>query len=65
LILSYREEAKKALQRDVDIEEVLEAEVRAQIARAKYLPATEKKQFDQIKKDITAQLSSLRAKEGF
>ena len=65
MILSYREEAKKALQRDVDIEEVLEAEVRAQIARAKYLPATEKKQFDQIKKDITAQLSSLRAKEGF
>jgi len=65
LILSYREEAKKALQRDVDIEEVLEIDVRAQIARAKYLPATEKKQFDQIKKDIVTQLSSLRAKEGF
>ncbi len=59
LILFFYEEAKKALQAKVYLDEILEIPVREKIARAKYLPESDILNLAQIKRDITNEIRQL------
>ncbi len=64
LILEFDELAKDALDKNVDIEDVLELGVREQIGRAKYIPETEMSKFDEILAEIKSEMRALTDEGG-
>ena len=59
LILEFDELAKDALEKNVDIEDILELGVREQIGRAKYIPESEMSKFDEILAEIKSEMRAL------
>lgn len=64
LILTFDELAKDALEKNVDIEDVLELGVREQIGRAKYIPESEMNKFDEILAEIKSEMRALTDEGG-
>ena len=64
LILTFDELAKEALEKNVDIEDVLELGVREQIGRAKYIPESEMNKFDEILAEIKSEMRALTDEGG-
>ncbi len=64
LILDFDELAKDALQKNVDIEDILELGVREQIGRAKYIPESEMSKFDEILAEIKSEMRALTDEGG-
>jgi len=62
LIIECHRQSQKALEREVDIEEIIKIDARNQIARAKYIEDEKAVDFDDIIKRVSEQLSSLEAK---
>ncbi len=59
LILTFDKLAGEALDKNVDIEDILELPVREQIGRAKYIPESEMNRFDEILAEIKKEMSEL------
>lgn len=59
LIISYYEQGKDALDKGVDIEDLIEIPVREKIGRAKYIEETECERFDEIEKELKAEIQQL------
>lgn len=64
LILTFDELAKEALEKNVDIEDILELGVREQIGRAKYIPESEMTKFDEILAQIKSEMRALTDEGG-
>ena len=64
LILEFDELAKDALEKNVDIEDILELSVREQIGRAKYIPESEMSKFDEILAEIKSEMRALTDEGG-
>lgn len=64
LILEFDRLAQDALDKNVDIEDILELEVREQIGRAKYIPETEMSRFDDILAEIKKEMLALTNEGG-
>ncbi len=64
LILTFDELAKEALEKNVDIEDILELGVREQIGRAKYIPESEMTKFDEILAEIKSEMRALTDEGG-
>lgn len=64
LILTFDELAKEALDKNVDIEDILELGVREQIGRAKYIPESEMTKFDEILAEIKSEMRALTDEGG-
>ena len=64
LILTFDELAKEALEKNVDVEDILELSVREQIGRAKYIPETEMSKFDEILAEIKSEMRALTDEGG-
>ena len=64
LILTFDELAKEALEKNVDIEDILELGVREQIGRAKYIPESEMNKFDEILAEIKSEMRALTDEGG-
>ncbi|MBQ7653334.1 MAG: V-type ATP synthase subunit A [Clostridia bacterium] len=62
LILMSYDEGLRALEKDVDIEDVLEMKVREKIGRSKYIEEANIASFDDIEKELTAEVNELIAK---
>lgn len=64
LILEFDRLAQDALDKSVDIEDILELAVREQIGRAKYIPETEMSRFDDILAEIKKEMLALTNEGG-
>ncbi|MCQ2409005.1 MAG: V-type ATP synthase subunit A [Clostridia bacterium] len=64
LILEFHKLANEALDKNVDIEDIVELPVREQIGRAKYIPEEEIDKFDTILAQIKEQMLSLSDEGG-
>ncbi len=64
LILEFNRGAREALDKNVDIEDVLELKVKDQIGRAKYIPESEIERFDLIFDEIKKQTLALTREGG-
>ena len=64
LIMTFHEEALRALEREADLDKLLALPVRERIARAKYTTEEDLGQFEQILTDIQAQIAELTAVGG-
>ncbi len=64
LIMEFDRLAKEALDKNVDIEDILELPVREKIGRAKYIPETEMSEFDALLKEINASVLALTENGG-
>ena len=64
LILEFDELAKDALEKNVDIEDILELGVREQIGRAKYISESEMSKFDEILAEIKSEMRALTDEGG-
>mgnify|MGYP004637101311 FL=1 len=64
LILTFDELAKEALEKNVDVEDILDLSVREQIGRAKYIPETEMSKFDEILAEIKSEMRALTDEGG-
>lgn len=64
LILTFDELAKEALDKNVDIEDILELGVREQIGRAKYIPESEMTKFDETLAQIKSEMRALTDEGG-
>lgn len=65
LILEFDRLAQDALDKNVDIEDILELGVREQIGRAKYIPESEMYRFDDILAQIKKEMLALTDEGGF
>ena len=63
-IHAFTELAKEALEKNVDVEDILELSVREQIGRAKYIPETEMSKFDEILAEIKSEMRALTDEGG-
>ncbi|MGI6213750.1 MAG: V-type ATP synthase subunit A [Christensenellales bacterium] len=59
LVLDFHEYALAALDKGVDIEDIIDLPVRESIGRAKYIPAAESEKFEQIAERIRSELGKL------
>ncbi len=64
LILEFDRLAKDALNKNVDIEDILELPVREKIGRAKYIPETEMSKFDELLAEINGSMLALTDQGG-
>lgn len=64
LILTFDELSKEALEKNVDVEDILDLSVREQIGRAKYIPETEMSKFDEILAEIKSEMRALTDEGG-
>ena len=64
LILTYREEAEKAIKAGVYLEKVLKMEIRDRIARVKYIPESEMNRIDEIFDDLSKDMEKIISEEG-
>lgn len=59
LILAYMDQGNAALYAGADLSRVLEMPVREKIGRAKFIPESEMKQFDQIESELNSEAAAL------
>lgn len=64
LILENYKLGFEALQKGVDIEDMLELSVKEQIGRSKYIPESELQKFDEIEKELKEEMLSLASEGG-
>ena len=64
LILEFDALARDALDKNVDIEDILALEVREQIGRAKYIPESEMSRFDDVLAEIKNEMHALTDEGG-
>lgn len=64
LILEFHKQGNEALDKNVDIEDIIELPIREQIGRAKYIPESELEKFDTILADLKSQMLSLTNEGG-
>lgn len=64
IILEFDRLAKEALDKNVDIEDILELPVREKIGRAKYIPETELSKFDELLSEINGNMLALTDEGG-
>ncbi|MCW4043212.1 MAG: V-type ATP synthase subunit A [Candidatus Bathyarchaeota archaeon] len=64
LVLTYREEAEKAIKAGVYLEKILKMEIRDRIARAKYIPESEMNRIDAIFDDLSKDMEKIISEEG-
>lgn len=62
LIIENYKLGKKALEKNVDIEDILELAVREKIGRSKYIEETNLEAFDEIEKELNNEISALISK---
>lgn len=62
LIVDNYELGKKALEKDVDVEDIIELPVREKIGRAKYIEESNLKAFDEIEKQLNDEIGALIGK---
>ncbi len=58
-IMTFHYLALDALEKNIDIEDILELPVRESIGRAKYIPEEEMDKFEELKKQIKSEMSAL------
>lgn len=59
LILAYMDQGNAALYAGADLSRVLEMPVREKIGKAKFIPESEMKQFDQIESELNSETAAL------
>ncbi len=64
LIMTFHEEALKALEKEADLDKLFALPVRERIARTKYTPEQELGEFDDIMAEIVAQIAGVTAVGG-
>ncbi|MBO4555036.1 MAG: V-type ATP synthase subunit A, partial [Clostridia bacterium] len=64
LILEFNRLASEALDKNVDIEDIIELPVKDQIGRAKYIPESEMSKFDDILAEIKKEMLELLGEGG-
>ena len=64
LILEYLEKGNQALDAGANLSDVIALPVREQIGRAKYIPESEMKRFEQIESDLSSQCAALMDEGG-
>lgn len=64
LILEYQEKGNQALDAGANLSDVVALPVREQIGRAKYIPESEMKRFEQIESDLSSQCAALMDEGG-
>lgn len=64
LIIEYNRLANDALEKNVDIEDILEIPVKDKIGRAKYIPETELSKFDDILAELKKEIADLSGEGG-
>ncbi|MDD4840044.1 MAG: V-type ATP synthase subunit A [Clostridia bacterium] len=64
LILTFNSLGKDALEKNVDIEDIIEMDIKDKIGRAKYIPETEIQSFEDIMKELKKQMHSLSSEGG-
>ena len=64
LILEYQEKGNQALDAGANLSDVIALPVREQIGRAKYIPESEMKRFEQIESDLSSQCAALMDEVG-
>ena len=64
LILEYQEKGNQALDTGANLSDVIALPVREQIGRAKYIPESEMKRFEQIESDLSSQCAALMDEGG-
>ena len=64
LILEYQEKGNQALDAGANLSDVIALPVREQIGRAKYIPESEMKRFEQIESELSSQCAALMDEGG-
>ena len=59
LIINFYEQGKDALEKGVDIEDIIEMSVREKIGRAKYVEETQTAKFDEIEAELKKEIAEL------
>lgn len=63
LIMDCDSESRAALDKDAELDDILQIPARERIGRAKYIPESEMERFDTIDKEMRAQLAALAQQE--
>ena len=64
LILEYQDKGNQALDAGANLSDVIALPVREQIGRAKYIPESEMKRFEQIESELSSQCAALMDEGG-
>ncbi len=64
LILDNYNQGVDAMEKGVDVEDLLELKVKEQIGRSKYIPENEMEKFDEIEKELKEEMLSLTSEGG-
>lgn len=64
LILDNYNQGMDAMEKGVDVEDLLELKVKEQIGRSKYIPENEMEKFDEIEKELKEEMLSLTSEGG-
>ena len=64
LILDNYKQGLDAMEKGVDVEDLLELKVKEQIGRSKYIPENEMEKFDEIEKELKEEMLSLTSEGG-
>ncbi len=64
LILDNYNQGLDAMEKGVDVEDLLELKVKEQIGRSKYIPENEMEKFDEIEKELKEEMLSLTSEGG-
>ena len=64
LILEYQEKGNQVLDAGANLSDVIALPVREQIGRAKYIPESEMKRFEQIESELSSQCAALMDEGG-
>ncbi len=64
LILEFYRQGNDALDKNVDIEDILELKIKDQIGRAKYIPEEEIEKFDDLEQELKKQMLALSGEGG-
>ena len=63
MVINFYNQAKRALESNVYIKDILDLEVRENIARAKYLSEEEIEKIDEIDKEVVRKIDELISKQ--
>ncbi|MCM1990622.1 V-type ATP synthase subunit A [Oceanirhabdus seepicola] len=64
LILTFKDEAEKAIKAGVYLEKILKMEIRDRIARVKYIPESEMNRVDSVFDDLSKDMEKIISEEG-
>lgn len=63
LIMSFYHEAEKALERGVDLDDILASEVRVSIANSKFIPEDELDRFEELERQVVEAFEAMETEE--